>query len=59
MFGAEDYNLVAAVPQTFLKKLSSYKIIGTVSKFDGFYLEIDNKSFSDYNELGLFNHFGD
>lgn len=59
MFGAEDYNLVAAVPKSFVSKLKNYKIIGKVEKFDGNYLKIDNKNFSDYNELGLYDHFGE
>jgi len=59
MFGAEDYNLVAAVPEKFLSKLDRYKVLGRVEKFDGAFLEIDNKRYSNYNELGLFNHFGE
>ncbi len=59
MFGAEDYNLVAAVPAEFLIKISGYEIIGEVEKFDGCYLEIDGKKFNNYNELGTYNHFGE
>ena len=59
MFGAEDYNLVATVPESFLSKLDNYKIIGIVEKYDGAYLEIENKRFSDYNELNLYDHFGE
>lgn len=59
MFGAEDYNIVAAVPAEFLIKISGYEIIGEVEKFDGCYLEIDGKKFNNYNELGTYNHFGE
>ena len=59
MFGAEDYNLVAAVPRDFLSKLKNYNIIGRVEDFDGSYLEINGKSYSNYDNLGLFNHFGE
>ena len=57
MFGAEDYNLVAAVPEHFLNKISNYYVIGKVKKYDGAYLRIENKSFSKYDELGLYDHF--
>ena len=59
MFGAEDYNLVAAVPKEFLSKLKNYIIIGNVEKYEGHYLQIDNKFYSEYNELGLYDHFGE
>ena len=59
MFGAEDYNLVATVSESFLSKLDNYKVIGIVEKYDGAYLEIENKRFSDYNELNLYDHFGE
>lgn len=59
MFGAEDYNLVATIPESFLSKLNNYKVIGKVEKYDGAYLEIENKRFSDYNELNLYDHFGE
>lgn len=59
MFGAEDYNLVAVVPESFLKQIKGYSVIGTVVSYDGAYLEIGNKRYSNYDELGLYNHFGD
>lgn len=59
MFGAEDYKLVAVVPQSILAKISNYEIIGQVVNFDGAYLQIEDKKYSNYNELGLFNHFGE
>lgn len=57
MFGAEDYNLVAAVPKNFLDKVSDYYILGTVEKFNGCYLEINDKKYYKYDDLCLFNHF--
>ncbi|MBO5737772.1 hypothetical protein J6R97_00345 [bacterium] len=59
MFGAEDYKLIAAVPKDFLSSISDYKIIGSVVNFDGSFLQIDNKQYSSYDELALYNHFGD
>lgn len=58
MFGAEDYNLVAAVPEEFLKEIKDYYIVGNVKKYDGYYLKVDNNCFSNYDELGLYDHFG-
>lgn len=58
MFCAEDYNLVAAVPEDFLTNLVDYKIIGKVEEFDGSYLQIDDKRFLNYDELGIYDHFG-
>ena len=59
MFGAEDYKLVAAVPKKFLSKINNYKIIGYVEEFDGAYLEIDGFKYKNYDELGLYDHFGE
>jgi len=58
MFGAEDYNLVAAVPKEFLSEMDDYYIIGEVKEFEGHYLQIEDKCFSSYDELGLYDHFG-
>lgn len=57
MFGAEDYNLVAAVPKDFLPNLKNYNIIGTVEPFDGIYLKIDNHCYTKHEELPLYDHF--
>ena len=59
IFSAEDYKLVAAVPKEFLPKIEKYNIIGSIEDFDGTYLQIDNQKYSNYNELGLYNHFGE
>ncbi len=57
MFGAEDYKLVAAVPENFLSKISDYYIIGKVVKKSDYVLDIDGKKYSKYDELGVYNHF--
>lgn len=53
MFGAEDYHLAACVPNWKNKE----EIIAYVYPFDGAYLQIDNKRYSNYDDLGLYNHF--
>lgn len=58
MFGAEDYSLVAAVPNEFTKFIPNCRKIGEVSDYSGCYLDIDGKKYSMYDELGLYNHFG-
>jgi len=60
LFGGEDYNLVAAVPQKALKKLSNYNIIGTVTeRKNNVKLIIDDNEYSEYDEINIYNHFGD
>ena len=58
-FAAEDYKLVAAVPKEFLINIKNYKLLGSVEKFDGVYLEIGDFKYSSYNELKLYDHFGE
>lgn len=57
IFGAEDYNLVACVPPEFLSQINEYSVIGTVVDYDGNYLQIGDKNYVNYEELGLFDHF--
>ena len=57
MFGAEDYNLVACVPNEFLSQISGYNIIGQVKEYNGCILQIGNKKYSKYDELNLYDHF--
>jgi thiamine-monophosphate kinase len=59
MFGAEDYRLVAAVPKDFLREINNYEIIGEVVEFENAPLIIDNKKYKTYDELNLYNHFGE
>ena len=58
IFGAEDYKLVATVPRIFLKKLTEYEIIGKVVEKQDYILKIADKKYYNYDELGLYNHFG-
>ena len=55
LYGGEDYQLVAVVPQNFLQNITDYTIIGEV-KSSGTGLEIDGKSYTDIDSK-LFNHF--
>ena len=57
IYGTEDYNLVACVPEEFLHKIKNYNIIGKVVDFDGYYLQINDKKYSKHEELNLFDHF--
>ena len=59
IFGAEDYKLVATVPKEFLPKLSEYEIIGEVVEKQDYILKIGNKKYLNYDELDLYNHFGE
>lgn len=57
MFGAEDYNLVACVPEEFLSKISNYRIIGKVIPYNNCCLQINDKCYKYYDELNLYDHF--
>ena len=57
LYGAEDYKLVAAVPANYLKNITDYIMVADVVEFDGSYLQINDKLFSRYDELELFDHF--
>lgn len=59
VFDAEDYKLVAAIPKEFLTKLENYKIIGSVKGYDGVYLQIGDTRYNNYDDLKLYNHFGE
>ena len=55
LYGGEDYQLVAAVPEHLLKKLDAYTIIGEV-KNGNTGLIIDGKVYTDIDEK-LYKHF--
>ena len=59
IFGAEDYKLVATVPKDFLPNISEYKILGEVIAKQDYVIKIGDKKFYNYNELDLYNHFGE
>ena len=58
LFGGEDYHLVAAVPEQYIKLLDNVSIIGKVTEYNGIRLDISGEKFNNYNELNVFNHFG-
>lgn len=55
LYGGEDYELVAAVPEKLLKKISNYTIIGDV-KHGSSGIKINGKFYSDIDSK-LYNHF--
>lgn len=57
IFGAEDYNLIAAVPEEFLKELDEYDIIAEVLERQDYVLKIGDKTYSKYDELSVYDHF--
>lgn len=59
LFGGEDYKLVAAIPHEYSGKIDGAIEIGKVEKFDGARLEIADKRYSSYDELGTYDHFGE
>jgi thiamine-monophosphate kinase len=59
LFGGEDYNLVAAIPDKYCKLISDAVIIGKVVKYDGIRLNISGEEYSEYNQLKVYNHFGE
>lgn len=59
MFGAEDYHLVAAVPEEFLSELHDFYVVGEVIERKDYILKIGERKFKEYDELGLYNHFGE
>lgn len=55
LYGGEDYQLVAAVPENILQKISGYTIIGSVKKGSPA-VKFDGKLFKE-PKGSLFNHF--
>jgi thiamine-monophosphate kinase len=55
LYGGEDYQLIAVVPEDILKKISNYTIIGEAIKGIGG-IKIDEEFYSDIDNL-IFNHF--
>ena len=58
LFGGEDYKPVAAIPEKYADN-NLFSVIGKVVKYDGIRLDISGNEYKDYNELKVFNHFGD
>ena len=60
LFGAEDYGLIAAVPEEFLKNIKKYTKIGVViPKKGNIKFSADGINYSDYSEIKAYNHFGE
>lgn len=59
LFGGEGYKLIAAVPEQFAMSIPNCSIIGKVVKYDGTRVEIGNKKYNKYDDLDLYNHFGE
>ncbi len=59
LFGGEDYNLVAAVPEKYISLFTDVHVIGKVKEYDGVRLNISGDKFCNYADLNVFNHFGD
>ena len=58
LFGGEDYKLVAVVPESAFNEIKSkYYVIGDVFQYDGYYLNVLNKKYKNYDELNIYNHF--
>ena len=57
LFGGEDYKLVAAIPETYLKYVDNAVIIGKVVSYNGVRLDISGTEYSSYDELKVYNHF--
>ncbi len=58
MFGAEDYNLIAAVPDNFVIDLDNCILVGEVVEKQNYVLKIKDKEYKNYDELNLYDHFG-
>ena len=59
LFGGEDYKLVAAVPKKYLTLIKGAVQIGEVHPYDGTRVEIAGEKYSSYDELRVYNHFGE
>ena len=59
LFGGEDYNLVAVIPSKYSTLIPSAVLIGKAVNFDGTRVEISGEKYNNYNQLRVFNHFGE
>lgn len=59
LFGGEDYNLVAAIPEKYLSDIPEAIVIGKIEHYDGVRVNISGDNFKLYDELNVFNHFGE
>ena len=59
LYGGEDYKLIAAVPDKYVSLIPNAVLIGRVEKYDGVRLDISDEKFTSYDELNVYNHFGE
>ena len=59
LFGGEDYNLIAAIPEKYIGKIRNAIVVGKVDKFDGEIIDISGKKYKSYQDLKVYNHFGE
>lgn len=59
LFGGEDYNLVAVIPNKYISSIPDAVVIGTVEKYDGVYVDISGEKFKQYEQIKVYNHFGE
>ncbi len=59
LFGGEDYKLVAVIPEDFANRMKNIYKIGYVEKYDGIRLNISGKKYKEYDELDVYDHFGE
>ena len=59
LFGGEDYNLIAAIPEKYISCIPGANVLGKIVDYDGVRLDISGQIFREYSELEVFNHFGE
>lgn len=59
LFGGEDYHLLAAIPEKYIKYIPDAAVIGKCVRYDGVRLDISGNKYNFYSELDVFNHFGE
>ena len=47
------------MPEEFLTKLNDFYVVGDVVERQGYILKIGEQEYKEYDELGLYNHFGE
>ena len=59
LFGGEDYNLVAVIPDKYIENIPNAVVIGFVEPYNGAYVDISGKIFNNYEQIKAYNHFGE
>lgn len=58
LFGGEDYNLIAAIPDNFVSRVEDAVVIGDVYEYKNVRLNLNERKYYNYDELSVYNHFG-